>query len=560
ATSGNELATFLLGNPSSALVDQNIDPAYSNKYWAVFLQDDWKLTSRLTLNLGLRWDYEAPIVERFDRQLRGFDFNAASPIAARAPSLNLKGAVLFAGLAGQPRGAFDPDRNNFQPRAGVAYRIGDKWVVRAGYGLYFLGQNEPGAAQGFSQRTNATVSTDGNLTPAVSLTNPFANLPGGRLLPARGNSQGASSFLGEALGVNYLDRPLPYSHQYSFDIERELPGNMLVEAAYVGNVTRRLPLGVGVNILPASELGRRTATGAINTAYYTDRVPNPMAGLIPNNAALNGATIPRQQLLMPYPQYGGIGLQNIAIGSQRYDGFQAKLTKRYSSGLSFLASYGIGKTLEAASLLNAQDFRLGDVDATERERRSAGQIDIPQKFTIVALYELPFGKGKRWGSGWARPADLALGGWQINFDITRQKGWTLDYPNAAQVKPGSAQLSSPTLDKVFDTSLWIDPATGRNVPAQEPFTLRTFPTRFGDVRIPGYHNWDASVSKLFPVREALKLQFRFEMINAFNHPWFTNPLGGAGGALNVTSPNFGKLEATQRNLPRFLKLALVLSW
>jgi hypothetical protein len=559
AVSGNELATMLLGYPTAANVDRNIAPAQRNHYFTVFFQDDWKLSPRLTLNLGLRWDYEAPAVERYNRQLRGFDFNAASPIASGAPSLNLKGAVRFAGVAGQPRGAFDPDRNNFQPRLGVAYRLAQRWVIRGGYGLYYLGQNEIGAAQGFSRRTSAVTSTDGNLTPAVRLENPFANQPGGRLLAPIGSSLGAASFLGEGLTVNQLNRPLPYSHQYSFDIEHELPYNMLVEVAYVGNASRKLPVSSPVNVIPASELNRRTPQGAIDVAYYTTRVPNPMEGLIPNNAALNGSTIPRQQLLMPYPHYTGITLANSPVGAQNYHGFQSKFTKRMSAGITFLASYAFGKTLERVTLLNPQDFNLQDPSQSTLEKRSAAQIDIPQKFTVAGVVELPFGKGKRYGSGWSRPVDFALGGWQLNFDITYQSGWAIDYPNAAQVTAGSAKLSSSerTFDRWFNTSLWNNPATGRPVPVQEPYTLRDFPTFFSDVRVPGYQNWDASISKIFPIYETIHAQFRFEMVNAFNHPWFTGLINGGN---NVASPNFGRLNFVQGNLPRFLKLGLHLNW
>jgi hypothetical protein len=303
ALSGNEVATFLLGNPSAGQVDRNIDPAFSNKYYAAFFQDDWKLTTRLTLNLGLRWDYETPGVERYDRMVRGLDMNAASPIAGQAAGLNLKGAVLFSNVAGQPRGAFDKDRNNFQPRVGLAYRLGSNWVVRGGYGLYYLGQNETGALQGFSQTTNAITSTDGNLTPAVNLQNAFANLPGGRLYSPIGSSQGAASFLGQTISPNYLARFLPSSHQYSIDIERQLPGNMMAEVGYVGNRSRGLPVNTVANFVPTSELNRRTPAGAIDTAYYTARVNNPMAGLIPDNAGLNGATIPRQQLLYAFRNF-----------------------------------------------------------------------------------------------------------------------------------------------------------------------------------------------------------------------------------------------------------------
>jgi hypothetical protein len=264
-------------------------------------------------------------------------------------------------------------------------------------------------------------------------------------------------------------------------------------------------------------------------------------------------------LLVPFPQYAGLTLANIPIGRQRYDGFQAKLSKRFSSGLSFLASYGIGKTLEQVSLLNWQDFQLNNPDASPLEKRSADQIDLPQKFTIAGVYEMPFGKGRPIGGNWNRPVNFVLGGWQLNWNITYQSGWALSYPNAAQVAPGSAKLDSSArnLDHWFNTDLWVNPATGRLVPRQEQFTLRTFPTRFSDVRVPGYQNWDISTSKNFPIHEDIRAQFRFEMVNAFNHPWYT---GFISGGDDVTSPNFGRLNFVQGNLPRFVKLGLHLYW
>ena len=560
AVSGNEFATFLLGYPTTAFVDRNIDPSYRSHYYALFLQDDWKVTPRLTLNLGLRWDYESPIVERYNRQLGAFDFTSANPISPRVQGLQVVGSPSFAGTDGQPRGAFAPDRNNFQPRFGAAWRVSERWLVRGGYGLYYLGQNERGAPLGFSQRTNAVVSTDGNLRPAVNLTNPFANQPGGRLLEPVGASMGPSSFLGQSFAVNYFNRPLPYSHQFSFDVQRELPGNLLAEIGYVGNMTRRLPVNAGnVNVLPASQLGRRTAAGVIDTAYYTERIANPLQGLIPDNANLNGATIPRQSLLVPFPQYSGLNLNSLPIGRQRYDGLQTRLTKRFSQGLTFVASYVWSKTLEQLTLLNTQDLVLSDIDATPLEKRSATETDVPHKFNFTGVFDLPVGKGKPFGTNLPKAADLVLGGWQLNWNLALQSGWAIDYPNAKQAQSGDARPTEEQRNQglLFNTSLWNDPATGRLVRAQEQFTLRDFPTRFSNVRVPGYQNLDASVSKHFPITEAVRLQFRFEMVNAFNRPWFSRL---SSGGTDVTSPNFGRLDVVQRNLPRFIKLGLNLAW
>jgi hypothetical protein len=554
ATAGNELATFLLGYPSSAYVDRNIDPAFFNFFYAGFFQDDFKVTSRLTLNLGIRWDYETPAKERFDRMVQSLDFNAASPIAAQAAGLNLRGAVQFANVGGAPRGSFQPDRNNWAPRFGFAYRLGEKWVLRGGYGLYYMGQSATGSNQGYSQRTNAVVTVD-NLRPAVSLQNAFTNQAGGVLLSAIGNSQGAASFLGQGLAVNWQDRPLPYSHQYSFDIQRELAGGVLVEAAYVGNQLRKLPINSNANFIPANELGRRTAAGVIDNAYYNARIPNPMAGLIPNNAQLNGATIPRQNLMFTFPQFTPLTIQNLPIGRQRYDSFQLKASKRFSAGLTFLASYTGAKTLEQVSFQNIQDFNVSDPSSSRLIKQSANQIDIPRKFNLAAVWQLPFGKGKQIGTDMNRIADFFVGGWEMNINMTYMKGWNIAYPNAAQVSPGSAALENPTIAKYFNTDLWVNSTTGRFVQAQEPFTLRTFPLMFSNVRLPGYQNWDASISKMFPIHERLKAQFRFEAVNALNTPWFTNI-----ASVDVTNAQFGRLNPVQGNLPRFLKLGLNLQF
>jgi hypothetical protein len=555
AVSGNEFASFLLGTPTSATVDRNIDTAFTNRYYAIFVQDDWKISQRLTFNLGLRWDYESPLVERYDRMLRGFDFNANAPISA--PGLNLRGGVLFAANGGNPRTSFNRDRNNLQPRVGVAYQLTPKWVLRGGYGLSYLGQNESGATQGFSRTTAATVSTDGNLTPAVNLTNAFANLPNGRLLNPIGNSLGAASFLGEGININYLDRTLPYSQQFSIDVQRELPGNMLAEVGYVGNRSGGLPVNTNINVIPAAEMNRRLPNGAVDTGYYTAQVTNPMRGLIPNNASKNGAMIARQELLLPYPQYGAFNYNSLSIGSQRYDGLQTKATKRYAQGLVFNASYSFIRVREKVSLLRQQDYNYADPLSTPLEERPGQQIDIPHKFAFAGVWDLPFGKGMKFGTNWKGPTNFVLGGWQMNFNVAYQSGWAADHPNAKPARDGSANLGDQaTFSRYFDTSLWDTP-TGARVPAITNFELRDFPTRFRDVRVPGYRNWDASLAKFFPITETVRMQFRFEMVNALNRPWFSNL---AGGATDVTNANFGRLDPVQRNLPRFIKLALNLSW
>ncbi len=556
AVSGNGFATFLLGYASAAQVQKNIDPYYRHYYYAGFFHDDWKVNQKLTLNLGIRWDAESGNVERFNRMVNGLDFSAASPIANQVTGLTLKGATMFAGVNGSPNSLIDTPKANFQPRIGAAYKLKGTWVLRGGYGMYYMGEDTIGSTNGFSRQTDAIV-TIGDLTPypGLKLANEFIALPGGKLLDPIGTSQGGSSFLGEQVNSYKRDRALPHIHTYSFDIQKEIKGGMLVEVGYAGNSARRLPVNnLVLNYNPTSELGRRTSSGAIDTAYYSAPVPNPMAGLIPNNATLNGATIQRQILWRAYPQYNNPLLNDVPIGSAQYHGMSVKVTKRMSNGLSFLSSFSIGKNLRQTRVLNNQDFVQANWDATYLVKEPDQNIDTPRKFAIAGIYELPFGHGRRFATdakGWV---DQVIGGWQANFNVTYQVGWVVDYPNALQNAPGSAKLDNPTRTQWFNTSLWKTSA-GTPVATQEPQTLRNFPYLFSDVRRPGYRNYDLSLSKIFPITERIHLQFRAEAVNAMNHPWFADM-----ASTDVTNAAFGQLNPTQRNLPRFVKLGLHLTF
>ena len=316
----------------------------------------------------------------------------------------------------------------------------------------------------------------------LTLPTPSSISPGSGCLIRLGQAEERPVSWGKAYLRTITIAPCHTRTSFSFDIQRELPGNMLAEIGYAGNLTRRLPIsgtpGNNLNVLPASALGRRTASGAIDTAWYTERVPNPMQGLIPDNANLNGATIPRQQLLVPFPQFSQLSLQNLPIGRQSYNGLQTKLTKRFSQGFTFVASYAFSKTLEQprCSILRIS------FSTTSMPRRSRSGRLRRRMFRIGSpspeYCEVPVGKGKRFGSALPKVADYAFGGWQLNWNLALQSGWAIDYPNAKQVQSGDA---SPTDEQrsqgyLINTSLWTNPATGRLVGSQEQFTLRDFPT------------------------------------------------------------------------------------
>jgi hypothetical protein len=232
-----------------------------------------------------------------------------------------------------------------------------------------------------------------------------------------------------------------------------------------------------------------------------------------------------------------------------------KFTKRLSHGLSFLSSFSTGKNLRQTRILNAPYFGgLSNWESTQLIKESDQNVDIPQKFVIAGIYELPFGKGKPLAGDVPGVVNQIIGGWQLNWDVTYQSGNVVDYPNALQNAPGSAKLDNPTRTKWFNTSLWKK-ADGTAISLPEAYTLRNFPFLFGDVRRPGYQNWDASLSKYFPIHENVRLQFRFEMVNMMNHPFMQNL-----ASVDVTNALFGQLSPNQANMPRFIKLAMHLNW
>jgi hypothetical protein len=560
ALSGNEFASFLLGLPSSGLVDRNIDASYRNMYYALFVQDDFKVTPTLTVNLGLRWDYEAPRSERYNRMVRGFAFGQASPIASQVAGLNLQGGLLYAGSSGDSRLAFDPDRKHFEPRIGAAWRFAPKWVLRGGYGLAYLGQSSNGPTTGFSRPTSLISSTDGNLTPAVALSDPFPGslFPTGLLQPI-GSSQGLATNLGQSISAQYLDRPLPYSHQYSLGVQRELRGGWLVDAAYSGNITHRLPVSLPLNFIPASTLNSMPVSQ--RQSYFTAQVANPMAGLLPSSS-INGNTVARQQLLYAYPQFTGVTITDVPAGSSRYDSFQSKVTHRFAKGIAVQASFTVSKNLERVSVLNSQDVVLNHLPSTPLEKRLT-QYDAPRSFSGVTSYELPIGKGKPFGAHMPGALNAIAGNWNLDVQYTAHSGFPFAFPNAAPLAPQTANLHDdqrdalaqkqgrsqfdPTQSVYFNTAIFP-------TQAQAPFTLRNFPTRFPDVRSKILNVWEVSVHKEIPIKERVRWQIRADFHNAFNHPWFGN-LDSA----NVTDSQFAHLAVSavdDTSEPRLIVLVM----
>jgi hypothetical protein len=533
AGSGLGMASLLMGYASGGSIDYSTGVSVQNFYTGIFFQDDYRVTPHLTLNLGLRWDYQSPVTERYNRTTRGFAYNVASPL--QVPGLNLTGGLLYAGMNGQPRGLYDSDWNNLGPRVGLAYSFSPKTVLRAGYSLTYIALVGMVYATGYSNTTSMVTTQDG-ITPKDLLRNPF---PNGQL-PAIGNSQGLATLIGQNISfVDPSDRT-PVFHNWHLDIQREIAPRTLVTASYVGSRAYHL------SAAPTDFTGAINQNlNQVNPQYLSmgtallQPVPNPFFGVI-KTGSLAGQTTPQSQLLRPYPQYTGVTRMAPAFGNSHYQSAQIQLEKRTSHGLTALISYTIAK--------NISDMNNADNAYNRQAERALSNFDVPQRLTISAAWDLPFGRGRRFGTNIPRALDLLAGGWMLSSFNTFQAGFPLSFglarataganssrPNAAG-NPAEG-ISGPIVNRLthyFNTSAFAQPAD---------FTYGNLSPYIGTVRSPGMNNVDATLSKDFLFTERLRLQFRFEVFNVLNHPVFSGPgttFGNAGFGVISSQANLNR--------------------
>jgi len=548
ATAGDAYASMLLGVMSGGAFGTLIHSQASNPYYGIYLQDDWKVTSKLTLNIGMRYELEVPRTESENR-LDWFDYDAVSPLSGRVPGFGeLRGGLQFAAVNGNPRRHFNTDRNNFAPRFGFAYQLGGGTVVRGGYGIFY-GSGSVGAAGwnvaslGFAPSTDLVASLDG-LRPNVYLDNPFPN----GFAQAVGNSRGLLSFTGQDI-TRLFDRhaPIPYNQQWNFNLQRQF-GSILVQAAYSGSRGIHLGDGAGfqINQLPASALALGNALQQL--------VPNPFFGIVTNPGPLSSAQVARGQLLRPYPHYGNLTVFNPAAAASTYHGFSIKAERRFAAGLGFLASYTTSKNISDAPATVGPLAQHQD-SYNRRADRSLVEEDIAQRFTSSLTWEIPVGRGHKLGSNWSRPLNAIAGGWQINALASMQSGAPLvitNSPNTSRALGGTQRPNSTGISAVLGGNTqsrlngFLNPAAFSQ-PAL--FTYGNVSRTLPDVRGPRFSNLDLSIFKIFPLSEAVRLQFRTEMFNATNSPMFGLPNGAFGTA------NFGVINS-QANRPRQVQLAL----
>jgi Carboxypeptidase regulatory-like domain/TonB dependent receptor len=533
---GQDLGAFLLGIPAGSM-SRSASFAAQDRFFGFFLQDDFKIAPKLTLNLGLRYELETPITERFDRLVSGFAFGQSNPLetAAQAnyarnpiPELpaaqfRVLGGLQFVGQGGNGRSPFKGERNNFLPRFGLAWEPLEKLVVRGGYGIFFdtLGVNTTAPIQtGFSQSTPIQASLDNGVTYVATFANPF---PNGLIAPP-GSSAGLLTNIGQAISFFDPNLKQAYAQRWSLGIQYELPLGFVLDSAYVANRGTRLAVSRNYNATANSLLSTSPTRDQTRINFLSQQFPNPFRGL----NSIFGNNISREQLLRPYPHFGAVNVEE-SIGYSWYHSMQSKIEKRFTKGLTFQIAYTWSKQMDATEFLNAGD-------AVPYETISGG--DRTHRVTASGIVELPFGKGRKFASDLPRLADTFIGGWQIAYVMQRQSGPPIGFGNVIF----TGDINSIVLPKdQRDVDRWFNTDAGfnKNAAQQLASNLRTFPLRFNGLRGDDQQRWDFSLSKKFIITERVNASFRAEAFNAFNHVNFSTP------NVNPTDTNFGRITGTQ---------------
>jgi hypothetical protein len=578
---GQGLAQFLLGLPTSggnSLIDNNTWADYSQLSHALYVNDEWRIGKKLTVNAGFRLEIDNGLTEAEDRNIYGFDLTSTNPLEAaalaayaKAPidevpvdQFRVRGGLLYG------EGAVWDTQVKALPRLGASYVLSPKTVIRGGIGLFsfpyfFDAMNQ----SGFSQST-LLVSTENNGgTFIADLDNPF---PNGLTTPS-GSSLGLLTFVGRDLvstttSIVQQDRKSPRYTRWQAGVMQDLGKNWRVDAAYIGSEGRNLAVRRDLNAIPREYLSTSAIRDTAVEAFLSANVTNPFAGLMPGTS-YNGKTIQRGQLLRAFPQYGRVAVEEYN-GSDSYHALQVSVQKQFSEGSSILATYTWSKLQDRLNYLNPSD--------TELEHRLSPD-DRPHRATLAGILKLPFGKNRKWGSNWNGIVDAIFGGWQLTAAYQYQMGqpvlwyttfssgiaaWNNYYFNP-DCKP--SDISTDFSNKGgeiggFDRPAWntscfyLPDSPGKTSDpriAMGEANLRTLPTTIDSARYPDLHLLDFGISKTFKLPSDIELQLRLEAINALNYTVWWDP------DTNPRNATFGYFRQ-QRNNPRDWQIGARLSF
>ncbi|MBI4266646.1 MAG: TonB-dependent receptor [Acidobacteria bacterium] len=554
-STGDAFASFLLGHPSGGGITLGAPIDVYLRYWSGFVQDDVRVTPRLTLNLGLRYEFEDGLRERDNRMVVGWGFDEPFPIQVGGTRpdgtpLALTGGTIYAGVDGAPTRQGDPNPWQFAPRAGIAYTIDDRTVVRGGYGLFWapaqgISPSESASGtRGFIQSTSYVATLGNPFVPCdgCSLTNPF---PGGLDQP-RGSSTGRLTGVGGY--IDFIDprSRMGHVHRFSVDWQRELPHQMAVTVGYLGARGEKLgPGGSSGSFMALNQLDPKYF--ALGTALQ-EPVANPFFGTPLGVGILAGPNVPRGQFLRPYPQFDGVFMLRSNLAKSRYHALVATGERRLRDGWALRANYTWSRTKDC--LFGESNFFAGgsgildyyDVDA----EYGLSVLDTPHVWNVTGLVELPLGLTLS-----------AVGRYQSGFPVS-----VLQSPNNTgllgsgqrpNVVPGvDSRLTDDPADS-YDPACgcirWLNPAAWS---LAGPFAFGNAPRADGRARTPARHFWDVAVEKSHRVL-GTTLAVRAEIINLFNAADFRGPNIGFGDA------TFGQIREAA-GFPRMLQLVARVAW
>lgn len=538
ANSGDPLASMMLGYFTTANYNINIAYAMQQIYAAPFVQDDWRVNDKLTLNLGVRWDYESPFTERYNRMISTFCTTCANPLQSSVSGITLNGGLQF--VNSSDRYPYPKDLHNWQPRIGAAYQVHPNTVVRAGFGIIYFNTLETPFSSGYSQATSYTYAASAaeNGTAINTMTNPF---PSGVTLPT-GNTLGLATAIGQNVNFNDPHHVQPRSAQYTLNIQQQFPGNVALQIAYVGARPTRLEVNHNINFLPAQYYNQ----GSAEVSYLNGKVANPMAGKIPNNATLNSAMIQQYLLLQPYPEFGTVTENYSSIGSAPYNSLQIQVGHPMSHHFSLQGNFTWDKVMNHTAYLNAFDTKLESVQDGNSTLLA----------NIFGTLELPKFQGSN------RLVRETLGGWQFNAVARLVNGGLISAPSNVNII-GPVVQAHPTDARYFNTcyentsgqlvaSTPSAPACDSLSPEPAYQQRLSYTTQYNssviNVRTRIHPLADASLFKRFALGEGRSFEIRGEFFNVLNTPNFGGPGTGIG------SSTFGVVTLTQANDPRIGQL------
>jgi hypothetical protein len=564
ALDGNSVASLLMGHIQSGNVQFNDSFFRREPYWGIFVQDDWKISSRLTLNLGLRYDIQFGMYEIHNRLNRDLDFATVQPTSSAvlaawnkliadnptrgipAPPQALTGGLTFAGVGGQPRRVYEADLSNLQPRLGFAYRLGTSTVMRGGFGIFHRTATQNNLTTGFSIGTPYINSLTAGQFPSsglagnYSLENPW---PGGLVRPA-GSSLGIATNIG--LGVSYdpPNRLLPRTYQWSYTVERELPWSMVLEASYVGSRTVKEWVGIALNNMSQQHYDAAQS----NPDFYSARVPNPFFGIFPASVGRGAsAEVSRELLLRPRPHFDGITNNLAPWGHSYYHGLQVRFEKRMlgqrSAGgaLTWVMAYTWAKQMEKRWPDNFSYL-------WRESLTQVTNVDRSHNLTFAGIWDLPFGKGRAMATNLPKVGEALIGGWTGNVNFIYQSGVPL-----AAWRDWEFLCGDPLAGARTETSWFFNDRSQFSKCWRQlrPYEYRVLPERFHSIRAHTAPQIDVMLSKKINLTERYQFEIRGEAFNAFN-----TPIRRDAPSTNPSSADFGILPVAQFNFPRNIQLGM----